>query len=84
MLGDDGYDGEENANEAVLEDGNVNDLCSVPSACKGAYSLRLRQPTLNHVRPLLGFRSQPLFSPPVHFWHQLRGHTQLCGVIARK
>jgi hypothetical protein len=68
-LGDDGHDGEEDPNEAVLEDSDPNDLAEKKSAIQFSrfQCFSKERQTLNQVNPLLGLRKGPRFSPPVHF-----------------
>ena len=82
-LRDDGDDGEENANEAVLKDADPDDLSH-----KLVLSVQKANPcpthTLNHVNPLLGFRNGPLFSPPKHFCNPQNFQNQFFGFMVRK
>lgn len=68
----------EDSDEAVLEDGDPDDL-----GCQQRRSLQRIQLTLNQVSPLLGVLQMPL-SPPQHFCSQPIGQIHFLGVIVRK
>ena len=82
-LSSDRDDGEEDADEAVLEDTDPNDLKLVSFSATRTCQ-RLSGRTLNHVNPLRGTLSMPLLCPPVSFCAQFTGHTQFFGVMPRK
>lgn len=82
-LGDDTDYGEEHAYEAVLEDGEPNNLqetISISTPIRhDEYDREVRDRTLNHVRPLLGMRKMPLSFPPVHFCRPKTPQNQFIG-----
>lgn len=66
-----------NTDKAILKDTEPNNLLAAVSLKSWRIWLANMRAghTLNHVNPLLGVLSIPL-SPPRHFLHQVRGHSQ--------
>jgi hypothetical protein len=83
-LGYHGYEGEENANSAVLVDSDVYDLQRISSLHIPTTSFNIDKRTLNQVNPLRGILNQPFSFPPVHFCTQGSGQTQFLGCTPRK
>lgn len=83
MFRDYGDDREQDPNEAILKDTDVDNLRNYGQPRKRVDGKI--QPTLNQVRPLLGFLNIPVLSlPGVMYCNQDIGQIQFFGVVRRK